>query len=282
MRRFAALLLVAMLLPGKAFAVFGEEDWLSGQNMLLSKQLAQSVKQTAELIQLVRQARDIVHAANESAAFARAAYRQLQYARAYTIGDLFNDMKRGFYDAFPEIEELDTEIRAGIANGDAVSEGRFWTHLDHHDRGALRRLERKAKFALKGTIWMSDPKAGQLWQPSWVDAANDDYFKTTGQRGKRAVQARGYFSYAEAVKRLRAKAEQGSHLPTLIEGHNATVNTQTMKNTTELLDHQEARTAREHTARTRDKARRKQFAEEMRKAFKRFDHLRSTKRSRGR
>lgn len=273
--RTLAILITATLLPGQAHAVFGEEDWLSGKNMILGKQLAEATKQTAELIQLVRQARDIANAANESAAFARAAYRQLQYARRYTVGQFFRDMKDGFYEAFPELEELDTELRAGIANGSAIADGNFWTHSDHHDRGALRRLEMHAKFALQGTIWNSDPKAGKLWRPSWVDAANQDYFKATGQRGKRAVQARGYLSYAESVKRLKAKADEGNHLPTLLSGQNAAVNTQTMRNTTELLDHQEAATAREWTIRKRDQEARKRFVDEMRDAFKGFGRLRS-------
>lgn len=276
--RSLILALLAAFVPTPAHALFGEEDWISGKNQMLAAQLAEAGKQTAELIRLVREARDIAHAANESAAFARAAYRQLQYARRYTVGQLFDDMKKGFYDAFPELEELDRELRAGVANGSAVADGRFWTHTDHHDRGALRRLEKKARFALRGTIWTSDPHAGKLWKPSSVDAALGDYFKATGQSGKRAVQARGYLSYAEAVKRLRAKAESGDHLPTLIEGHNATVNTQTMRNTTELLDHQEAKTAREHAARTRDKAMRTRFADQMRTVFKDFNQLRSTKR----
>jgi hypothetical protein len=274
-RRTLALLIAAFLLPGRALAVFGEEDWLSGQNVILGKQLAQATKQTAELIRLVQQARDIASAANESAAYARAAYRQLQYARVYTPGQFFDDMREGFYQAFPELEELDREVRAGIANGEAIAEGRFWTHTDHHDRGALRRLEKRAKFALKGTIWTADPQAGKLWKPAWVDAANADYFQATGQRGKRAVQARGYLSYAEAVKRLKAKADEGDHLPTLLGAQNAAVNTQTMRNTTEMLDHQEAQTAREWTIRKKDAAARKQFVEEMREAFKGFGRIRS-------
>jgi hypothetical protein len=274
-RRTLALLIAAFLLPGRALAVFGEEDWLSGQNVILGKQLAQATKQTAELIRLVQQARDIASAANESAAYARAAYRQLQYARVYTPGQFFDDMREGFYQAFPELEELDREVRAGIANGEAIAEGRFWTHTDHHDRGALRRLEKRAKFALKGTIWTADPQAGFQSLPAWVDAANADYFQATGQRGKRAVQARGYLSYAEAVKRLKAKADEGDHLPTLLGAQNAAVNTQTMRNTTEMLDHQEAQTAREWTIRKKDAAARKQFVEEMREAFKGFGRIRS-------
>jgi hypothetical protein len=275
MRRTLALLIATFLLPGRALAVFGEEDWLSGQNVILGKQLAQATKQTAELIRLVQQARDIASAANESAAYARAAYRQLQYARVYTPGQFFDDMREGFYEAFPELEELDREVRAGIDNGEAIAEGRFWTHTDHHDRGALRRLEKRARFALKGTIWTADPQAGKLWKPSWVDAATADYFKATGQRGKRAVQARGYLSYAEAVKRLKAKADEGDHLPTLLGAQNAAVNTQTMRDTSEMLDHQEAATAREWTIRKHDEAVRKKFVEEMRAAFKGFGRVRS-------
>lgn len=275
----AVFIAATLLVPARATALFGEEDWLSGQNQMLAAQLAEAGKQTAELIRLVQQARDITHAANESAAFTRAAYRQLQYARVYSPADFFRDMRAGFYDAFPDLEELDREVRAGIANGDALAEGRFWTHLDHHDRGALRRLEKRAKLALRGTIWTADPEAGRLWRPSAVDALNADYFKATGQAPKRAVQIRGYLSYAEAVKRLKAHADEGDNLQLKLDGQNAAVNTQTMRNTTELLDHAEAKTAREWSAREHDRKARARFVEEMREAFESFNTLRSTRRA---
>lgn len=261
MRRpiLAATVALTLAVPRPAHALFGEEDWLSGQNQLLAALLAQDMEQTANLVGLFANARMLLTSVNESLALTRTAYRQVQAIRNYTLQDLADDARAGLYQAYPDLEDIERESRALVANGEAIEDGTFWSHTDHHDRDVSRRAHAAFDFAYQSTIWpiAFTNAMRHAPHPSPVDLEIQNLYRRTGQRYQIAVQQMAFTVLARRVGLLLGEAEERDHLPTRIAATNAALSYQTMRNSTELLELEKARAAHEEHSRLEDRIQRR-------------------------
>ena len=112
-RRVAAGLLAVVLIamPARpAHALFGEENWLSGENEILIAQLVAQLKSLTELTAVVTNITQLVRTANQTLALARWARRTYEMVVHYRWKDLVDDARRGLYAAMPEAEDLANEV----------------------------------------------------------------------------------------------------------------------------------------------------------------------------
>ena len=105
---------VAALLVGdgtRAYAIFGEEDWLSGQNAILAELLGAQLKELTQVVKLVNDTRQMLGAVNDGLALARTVKRVYETIRTYSLAKLVADAKRGLYRAMPELRDTEAEVR---------------------------------------------------------------------------------------------------------------------------------------------------------------------------
>lgn len=270
MRRLMLMMTVALaaLPAGRAQAMFGVEDWLSGQNELLISLLAESLQQTAQLTTAVANLRAVLRAANESAAVARTAWRQVQVLRDYTLDDLRDDARAGLYAAWPELADVARESEALAANGRAVQAGAFWTHQDHHDPVVARRARAAFEYGYQSTLWpIAFPDAMQHGPaPSPVDAKVQELYRRAGHAHRVAHQQMAWSVFARQVEGYLADAEMTARLDTRMQATEAAMAFQTMRNTTEALTLAQAEAADGEARRQRDQRDRAGFVEAVRAA----------------
>lgn len=268
MRRLIILAIAVFFPAGPAHALFGEEDWLSGQNQLLASLLAENLQQTTQLATAVANLRAMLRATNESAAVARTAWRQVQVLRRYSIADLRDDALAGLYDAWPELSDIAQETEALVANGRAVRAGAFWTHLDHHDPAVSRRARTAFEYGYQSTIWpIAFPDAMQYGPgPSPVDVKVQALYRRAGHAHRVATQQMAWSVFARQVEGYLADAEATQRLDTRIQATEAVMAFQTMRNTTEALTLAQTEAADDEARRQRDQRDRAGFVEALRSA----------------
>ena len=262
----AGVLALCLLYSRPAWAMFGEEAWLSGQNQIMIAMFLQDLEQTANLVGLLANLKMLLSTTNEALATARTAYRQVQIVRSYGLDDLRRDAQAGLYDAYPDLEIIDEETRALVDNGRAVRDGRFWTHLDQHDPVVSQRLHATFDYAYQSTIWpIAFPEAMRFRpQPSPVDALIQERFRRTEQAHQVAMQQMSFSVFARQVEQLTADADEQGHLPSRIQAQSALMGYQTMRNTTESLELSKIDAAEAEQTRGRDRDDRAQMADELR------------------
>lgn len=264
MRRLILVIgLTTLLAPRPAEALFGEEDWLSGQNQLLFSLLAENIQHTTQLASAVMQLRGLLTTANETAALTRTAWRQVQILRRYDVDDLRRDALAGLYDAWPELRDVARETEALVANGRAVHRGRFWTHLDHHDPAVSRRARAAFEYGYQSTIWpIAFPRAvDHTPTPSPVDEKVAELYARTGHAHRVAMQQMAWSVFAQEVESYVDDAQATDRLDTRIEAMGALMQYQTMRNTTEAVNLEKTQAADAEARRTRDAEDRKAFSE---------------------
>ena len=97
--------------PEPARALFGEEQWIGGQNELLTQLLITQLEELTEITTLVTNARMVLGATNDALALARTVKRVYEIARTYGVEQLVADARRGLYRAMPELANTDREVR---------------------------------------------------------------------------------------------------------------------------------------------------------------------------
>lgn len=266
MKRWMMIALLCAITPRPAHALFGEEDWLSGQNQLLASLLAENLQHTTQLANAVVQLRSMLSAMNESAAVARTAWRQVQIIGRYDLDDLRDDAVAGLYDAWPELEDVARESQALVANGDAMQSGGFWTHLDHHDPQVSRRARAAFEFGYQSTIWPIAFPDAMRHRPtaSPVDHRVRELYRRAGHAHRQATQEMAWSVFARQVSGYLEDAEATDRLDTRIEATAAVMGYQTMRNTSEVLTLQQVQTAEDEARRARDARDRAGFAESIR------------------
>lgn len=267
MRRLILAASIAVMASAQpAHALFGEEDWLSGQNQMLASLLAENLQHTAQLATAVSQLRMMVTTLNESASVARTAWRQVQVLRRYGLDDLRDDAVAGLYEAWPELADLARETDALVANGEAVRAGGFWTHLDHHDPAVSRRARAAFEYGYQSTIWpIAFPDAMRhVPSASPVDQRVRELYRQAGHSHRVAMQEMAWTVFARQVEGYVADAEETDRLDTRIEATSAVMAFQTMRNTSEALTLDQTKAAEAEARRARDTRDRERFGASMR------------------
>lgn len=263
---------LVLLLEGRAGAVFGEEDWLSGQNALLSEMLVREIEQSAHLSTLIANARQAVASANEMLALARTVRRVYEIVRNYSVEDLVRDAKRGLYQALPEARNLETEISELVDNGQALErgDGAFFSRITEADAAVSRRARKVFEYGYQATIWpIAFPEAMKFHaEPSPVEALVQERYRFTEDEARRAVQTAATSVLADKVRAFVEDAESKDQADLKISATAAEVNLQTMRNTTELLNLAEQDAAMAEAARKSEVQFRKELKAGLREAGK--------------
>ena len=113
-------LVAASCTPRSAYAIFGEEDWLSGQNALLTEMLAKQIEEVTKISVLIANVKMIVRSTNEAFALARTVKRVYDMIRTYSLQDWVRDAKQGLYKALPDAKKLEGEIVSLVENKKAL------------------------------------------------------------------------------------------------------------------------------------------------------------------
>ena len=175
--RFLVVALVTLWVPASAQAsILGEE------NAQLAAIVGNQLKEIAELKRMVDWLRTSAARVNETLALARKAASLYQQIRDYSPAQLLADAKRGLYDAMPELESLEEEIRQNIGNGVAIAQGHgaFFRHRDKHDRLADTMGDRLFSLGYRGLArkLVHDENAAE---PSKADRLLTEHYAKAGE-----------------------------------------------------------------------------------------------------
>ncbi len=245
-RRVIAGMLAAVAVAGPARpaqALFGEENWLSGENEILIAQLVAQLKSLTELTTVVTNITQLVRTANQTLALARWVRRTYEMVAHYRWSDLVEDARRGLYAAMPEAEALAQEIDELGRNGRTLGRGRgFFKRYSPTD--AQTRPAARAAFSLayRSALWPAIfPRAfeeeearGGAVTP--VDQLIFDRYQRTQMDVRKSVQDAAFSAMSQRLSRLTEAAERSENLPARAVASNAQLNLQTAINTTRQLN----------------------------------------------
>lgn len=252
----AALLFVG--LPALAFAMFGEEGWVSGQNELLAELLMNEMQELTQISTLVSNARLLVASTNDMLALARTTKRVYDIASRYTLAQLVEDARHGLYKAMPELARTELEVRELIDNGRALEhgEGAFFSRITFHDASVSAAARRSFEHGYQATIWpVVFPKAMSfLPNPSPVELMIQERYRRTDDERQRAIQRTALGVLARKVQAFADDAEGKDNVQLKMEATNAEVNFQSMAHLTELRNLEEQDAAEKEVRRGEDGA----------------------------
>ncbi len=129
-----ATLVIFLANPKESTAFdFGASDWLSGQNAMLAQLVGLQIEQLTQISVQIANIKMLVKSANEGLSFARTGYRELRAIGRYRLSDLARDAKRGLYEVFPEIGDIEMEVGDMVASFDNRENGGFGEYAGIHD-----------------------------------------------------------------------------------------------------------------------------------------------------
>ncbi len=195
------LLLLLVFAPASAHSsVWGEE------NVTLIKLLLQSMEQTQKLRDVLTTTRELSRATNEGLALAREVYREGKTLSTYTLEDFLEEAKEGLYEAFPELRDIEGDIR--LINDQIEKREVFFSYYNRYDPKVRERLERVMSWAYKSTIWpVVFPQSLHL-KPNMTPVEKEilERYQRTGQLAQWAVRTTSMAAMARSIKELYDEA----------------------------------------------------------------------------
>jgi hypothetical protein len=250
-----------------AYAVFGEEDWISGQNEILLKMVGAHMQEIAQLTSIINNTRETVSAANDIFALVRTMRRTYEMIVRYDLDDLTREAKAGLYEGFPELAQLEDEVRLGAANVEDFGRGSdpFFQHWDHHDATTREAAKRTFQRAYQASIWPAVfPQSLKFHpNPSPAEALVQQHYLHTGDAQRRAVQKTALAVLAGKVNTFVRDAELKDNVALRTEAVHAQIALQDMQNSTELLNFKEQEVGAKEFHRQQDEALREQLGAEL-------------------
>lgn len=204
-----AILVAALAIPRPAYALFGEEDWISGQNQTLFSLLWEEIEHTAQLSTLIANAKFMVGSVNEMLALARTARRVFEAIKSYDLKALERDALQSLYKSIPESRGLATEIDTLYREGRAIQDGSFWTRVGAKDAQVSYQARKIWEHGYKATLWpLVLPGEGHLRRgPSIVEAKVATRYRVSGDEARRAFEQTAIAILAGKVKAIAQDAE---------------------------------------------------------------------------
>jgi hypothetical protein len=252
----AVLSMVVVGQSESAYAIFGEEEWLGGQNELLVELIVDQLKQIGQLVELVNNARMILGSVNDALALARTVKRVYDIVRNYNLDKLVADAKRGLYKAMPELRQTEADVRELIDNGQALSkgEGAFFSKVTIHDAQMSAAARKSFEHGYQATIWPAVfPDAMDfLPDPSPVELLIQQRYLRTNDERRRAVQRTALGVLEQKVQAFVDDAEEKDNAELRSLATDTQVNFQSMANLTELKNLKEQESAEKEAARIDD------------------------------
>ena len=187
----AAIVAVSLsAVPKNAWALFGQGDWISGQNQMLMALLAEEIEHSAQLSTVITNARLIVGSTNELLSIARTTRRVLKAMQTYDLDRLRDDALAGLYQAIPESRSLSIEIQSLYQEGRAIQEGRFWTRIGSKDPNVSRQMHKLWAHGYKSVIWpLVLPGQGHLRRgPNVIEEKVAMRYRVSGDQARRAYE----------------------------------------------------------------------------------------------
>jgi len=241
----AILALAATLLVSRpsAASMFGEE------NVHLATLVGLNIQELADIATLIAHVKYLLQGVNEVAAGVRQSYRIYQNIRHYSLDDLKRDAKRGLVAAFPDLRDIEREIGLLQANGRAIDDGAFFTHVDRHDSKTYEALSSSYRYGFRSALWpIVYPEAAKLGEePSEVDLLVHRRLERAGMRKKWAIQNTALGILAKKAQTLAEDADQKGRSDQESAALSAQAAVQTTKNTTTLANHAELQAARKES-----------------------------------
>jgi hypothetical protein len=256
--KWGCLLLAGLLAldAEPAYAIFGEEDWLSGQNELLAELVGDQLRQISELMELVNTTRTMLGTVNDALALARTVKRVYDIVRNYSLERLMQDAKRGLYKAMPELRQTEAEVGELVQNGRALEQGAgaFFSKVTIHDAAISRAARATFEHGYQATIWPAVfPDAMSfLPDPSPVELLIQQRYLRTADAKRRAVQRTALGVLAKKVEAFVEDAEDKDNVELRSAATNAQLNFQSMAHLTELRNLKEQDAAEKEAARLDD------------------------------
>jgi hypothetical protein len=251
-------MLFLLLVDGRAYAIFGEEDWLSGQNELLAELVGDQLRQISELMEVVNNTRLMLGSVNDALALARTVKRVYDILRTYDLDKLVRDAKRGLYKAMPELRQTEAEVGELLANGQALEQGdgAFFSRISIHDARISAASKATFEHAYQSTIWPSVfPDAMSfLPGPSPVELLIQQKYRRTADARRQAVQRTALGVLATKVQAFVDDAEDKDNAELRSLATSAQVSFQSMAHLTELRNLKEQETAEREAARIDDQS----------------------------
>ena len=252
-RQRAALLaaLVTVSAPRPAAAIFGEEDWISGQNQLLTAMLATELESTASLGTIITNIVQALRVANETLAVARSVKRVYEAIVNYDLEALKRDALRGLYQAIPEARDIDKEVRELVGNSRALEHGTFWSHVDNGDFRMQARSKALFDLGYQAAIWPAvfGDRHRNPHPDNPVDRELYARFRRTGQLAMKATQKGAYRVLAKQVRAFVEDAERKPQVDLKMQATQTELLLQQAQDTTDLLELKKIEAAEEEALR---------------------------------
>lgn len=252
-RSLTCFVVLTLAWPRPAWAIFGEEDWISGQNQTLIAMLVTELEATANLAQVITTLRTALKTANDTLAVARTVKRVYETVRNYDLKDLQRDALAGLYQAIPEARQVDAEIRELVGNGRAMRGGNFWSHISPSDPEVSAQSRKLFEHGYKAALWpmvLPSMKKDARDGLTPVEKLIQDRYRRSGMQADQALQKSVYGVLAQQVKAFVEDAESKKQVDLKMEATQTQLQLQTAQDTTELLNLQRVRDAENEAART--------------------------------
>jgi len=242
-----------LLAPGRARAIFGEEDWFSGQNALLARLLSAQLEELYKLSELIANVRLATSAANESLAIARETWRAYKTVRDYSLEELMRDAKRGLYQTWPDLREIERDgvlLREQIEKGEGLFS--VWNRYDDKMHPVMNRL---FEFSYQASIWPAVFPEAMRHRPNAtpVEKRIWERFVKTRQDVEVLTQKTALSALARKVAALVKDAEESGRLDLEAQATAAQLAVQEVVNSTEFLNLYKSQVAIEEEARARER-----------------------------
>jgi len=265
-----ALIVSLWLVPASSKAFFGEESWLSGQNALLAKLLSAQLNELYNVTAILSNIRLVTSATNESLAIARETYRAYRSVRSYSLHDLMRDAKRGLYETFPDLREIERDgvlIREQIEKGEAFFS--TWNRYDTKMNPVLRKV---FEHSYQATIWPAVFPEAMALRPNAtpVEKMIWERYTRTRQDMEVLVQKTSLAALAKKAANFVADAEESGNLEVAINASANQMAVQQVSNSTEFLNLYKSEIALEEEGRRREKKARDTIRRSMKKNVKKL------------
>ena len=254
----ALLVALAALLPARsqAFLDLGQSDWLSGQNSLLVELLATEIEELANITETLRNMRMVAQAGNEALALARSTFRAYKAVRDYSREDLIRDAREGLYNAFPDLEGIESEVN--LYGDQWVNRGDFWSFQGTYDGKMGQVVTRVLEHGYQATIWPTVFPEAMVYRqnPSPLDLHIWQIYSRTGQKADAAIQKTALAALAVKAANFVADAEDSGNLELAAQAATTQLMVQEVSNSTEFLNLYKAEMASKEAARITEQGRR--------------------------
>lgn len=248
----AFVLILALVHPAPAFAVFGVADTADG---LLAELVALEAKQTFESMpQIVAHLITMMEFMNETAGAAKYAQEAYQWARDVTWKDILLDAKAGLYNAFPEMEKIEFEGKDLHDNIKGLGDGKFFSVHTRGDSRTRQTAKKLVEHGFRSAVWPHMfPEAFNykaLETPNPIDVEIEKRFIESGMALERQLRKTAYGAMVGEMEQLVKHAERTNRTDLLAEARGAQANIQSANALGEQLDMMKLEEARKQVAET--------------------------------